>query len=98
MYFYKKSVILKVTFVYDQLDGNENAVWSFLLASGYLKVVDYQGYEEISEEQEPSYVLALTNYEVRIMFQSLVKGWFSEVEDEYNGFIRSAFIMALCLD
>ncbi len=25
--------------VYDQLDGNENAIWSLLLASGYLKVV-----------------------------------------------------------
>lgn len=78
-----------MTFVYDQLDGNENAVWSFLLASGYLKVVDHQGYGEISEGLEPSYVLALTNYEVRIMFQSLVKGWFSEVEDEYNEFIRA---------
>ncbi|MBO5070830.1 MAG: hypothetical protein J6C37_10800 [Roseburia sp.] len=37
--------------VYNQLDGNENAVWSFLVASGYLKVVSYQDYGQVPEGQ-----------------------------------------------
>ena len=31
--------------VYDQLNGNEQAVWSLLLASGYLKVLSYEKYK-----------------------------------------------------
>ena len=30
---------------YDQLDSDESAIWSFLVASGYLKVVSYEKYE-----------------------------------------------------
>ena len=37
--------------VYNQLDGNETAVWSLLLASGYLKVLDYEK-EELLEYGE----------------------------------------------
>ena len=31
--------------VYSQLDQDEYAIWSLLLASGYLKVAGYRGYE-----------------------------------------------------
>ena len=75
--------------VYNQLDGNEKAVWSFLVASGYLKVVNYQGYGQIPEGQKPVYELALTNREVSEMFHNIVTGWFSESDDEYNEFIQA---------
>lgn len=72
--------------VYDQLNGNTRAIWSLLLAGGYLKVVSYS---EPSDEQVPQYELALTNREVRIMFRTMVHDWFSDAEDDYNDFIRA---------
>ena len=75
--------------VYNQLDGNEKAVWSLFLASGYLKVVDFKDYGQIPIGQKPIYELAVTNYEVRVMFQDIVSSWFSEAEEEYNEFINA---------
>lgn len=75
--------------VYNQLNGKERAVWSLLLASGYLKVLAYERYPDIPEGAEPKYELALTNLEVKLMFQNLVRDWFSEAEEDYNGFIKA---------
>ncbi|MBO5069758.1 MAG: AAA family ATPase [Roseburia sp.] len=75
--------------VYNQLDGNEKAVWSFLVASGYLKVVSHQDYGQIPEGEKPVYELALTNREVSEMFHNIVTGWFSDADDEYNEFIQA---------
>ena len=75
--------------VYNQLYGNEKAVWSLLLASGYLKVIDYQRIRESDEVREPVYELALTNLEVLFMFRNMVRGWFSEAEPDYNDFIKA---------
>ena len=47
--------------VYNQLDDNPQAVWSLLLASGYLKVIQYQQVDEVAEFEEPQYELTLTN-------------------------------------
>ena len=33
--------------VYNQLDDNESAIWSLLLASGYLKVLSVESYRDI---------------------------------------------------
>ena len=75
--------------VYNQLDGSELAVWSLLLASGYLKVISYEKYEDIPDGNIPKYELALTNMEVRLMFKSMVHSWFVDAEDDYNDFIRA---------
>jgi hypothetical protein len=66
--------------VYNQLDDNEDAIWSLLLASGYLKVIsaDY-----ISDQ----YQLTLTNYEVEKMFRGMISGWFKKESANYNDFI-----------
>lgn len=72
--------------VYNQLDGNERAVWSLLLASGYLKVLSFESYGDIPEGTNPKYELALTNLEVRLMFQNMIHDWFAEVEEDYNDF------------
>ena len=79
--------------VYDQLDTNEWAIWSLLLASGYLKVVSYEKYEEIENDfQEVNYELDLTNHEVRRMFGRMIKGWFAENRADYNDFIKALLI------
>lgn len=75
--------------VYNQLRGSERAVWSLLLASGYLKVISYEKYNEIPAGTIPKYKLALTNLEVNLMFQNMVKDWFSDAESDYNDFVKS---------
>ena len=75
--------------VYDQLNGSEEAVWSLLLASGYLKALSYTPMERLGPEEEQLYELALTNYEVERMFRSMVRGWFVESGSDYNGFIKA---------
>lgn len=75
--------------VYNRLDGNERAVWSLLLASGYLKVLSHESYLDIPVGMQPQYELAITNLEVRLMFQTMVRDWFSETEEAYNDFITA---------
>ncbi len=75
--------------VYNQLDQSEEAVWSLLLASGYLKVISHQDYLDAPVGENPEYELAVTNYEVLRMFHGMVKGWFSPVKSDYNAFIKA---------
>lgn len=72
--------------VFSQLDHNETAIWSLLLACGYLRLVSYHLEEEWGDEE---YELALTNKEVRGMFKRLITGWFSTFTPAYNDFIKA---------
>ena len=78
--------------VYNQLDDNEEAVWSLLLASGYLKVIDYDRLDKVEPGREACYELALTNGEVRIMFEGMVKDWFKKIKPAYSAFIKAMFL------
>ena len=75
--------------VYNQLDDNEDAIWSLLLASGYLKVLDYDRMENLEPGEEVCYELAVTNREVQIMFEGMVKSWFKKTKGDYNDFIKA---------
>ncbi|MBR4027400.1 MAG: AAA family ATPase [Lachnospiraceae bacterium] len=77
---------------YNQLGGNESAIWSLLLASGYLKVIQYEQLERIAIGKKPMYKVALTNHEVKYMFLNMVQEWFYQVEDDYSDFI-TAFML-----
>lgn len=71
--------------VYHQLDHNENAIWSLLLAGGYLKTV-----ESIEDDEYGmKYKLMLTNLEVKKMFLKIIQGWFSDGRTEYNHFEKA---------
>ena len=72
--------------VYDQLSKKRNAIWSLLLASGYLKVVECQFVERTGRWH---YTLALTNREVYLMFENMVHDWFVESDGAYNDFIKA---------
>jgi len=74
---------------YNQLNDNESAVWSLLLASGYLKVIQYERMELLENSVEPLYELAVTNYEVRRMFYSMVRGWFAKAGADYSDFQKA---------
>ena len=78
--------------VYHQLDNNEYAIWSLFVASGYLKILDYEKYEEDEFIGEPKYELTLTNHEVEIMFKNMVRGWFMGDASNYNAFIKALLL------
>lgn len=64
---------------YAELSGASKSIWSWLVTTGYIKIVS---------EQTPCYELALTNYEVRLAFEKLVKKWFDGSYDNYKGLMR----------
>ncbi len=82
------TVNLDEQIVFNQLEQNENGVWSLLLAGGYLKVeqVEYRGIT-----REPWYTLSITNLEIVSMFSNMFKGWFERSLSNYNGFIKALF-------
>ena len=73
--------------VYNQLDYNEDAIWSLLVASGYLKILSYEDMGKV--ERWPNYELAITNKEVQLMFRGMISGWFAPAKPSYRGFIKS---------
>ena len=74
--------------VFNQLDHNMNAIWSLLLASGYLKV-EQVAYDE---RGKADYELRLTNWEVQIMFERMIDGWFAEYTPDYNAFVKALLL------
>ena len=78
--------------VYNQLDDNDSAIWSLLLASGYLKVLSHEREELLESGEEAEYELTLTNYEVERMFNSMVRGWFRSASVDYNDFIKALLL------
>ncbi len=73
--------------VFSDLDEDENAIWSLLVASGYLKV---QNVEQNIDKGIFMYELKLTNMEVLFMFQTMIKNWFSKAgKTAYNDFIKA---------
>lgn len=71
--------------VFDQLDDDESAIWSLMLASGYLKII----HSEFPADGNFRYELALTNQEVLLMFQKMIRRWFKNPEAKYNDFIKA---------
>lgn len=72
--------------VFNQLDVDESAIWSLLMASGYLKAVEveYRG-----ELMKPWYHLKITNFETKCMFETLFAAWFRNATASYNKFIKA---------
>ncbi len=75
-------VKLSEEITFRDLDANPNALWSLLLASGYLKIT----------EQPPNgcflYKVAITNKENRDTFSNMVQAWFSG-KSGYAGFLQA---------
>lgn len=75
--------------IYDQLGEDEHAVWSLLLAAGYLKVAGLKETKAGGMEGEREYELKLTNQEVKLMFRAMIRRWFGKASSDYNGFIKA---------
>ena len=78
--------------VYSQLGRSEKAIWSLLVASGYLKVFSYESYHDEIVRVQPKYELALTNLEVELMFRNMILDWFTQAETEYNDFVKALLL------
>lgn len=72
--------------VFSQLGHDTNAIWSLLLACGYLRLVKCELDEEWDTEELE---LSITNREVRSMFKRMIDGWFSHFTPAYNDFIKA---------
>ncbi len=75
--------------VFSQLAHNEYAIWSLLLASGYLKAEKHIFDEDTGNGK---YFLKLTNKEVKLMFCNIIEGWFKRYSPAYNDFIRALLL------
>ena len=77
--------------VFSQLSQKRDAIWSLLLATGYLKVVDVNTDWDLLEAKAPIYRLALTNFEVKRMFRDLILRWFDKGTDSFGDFVSAMF-------
>lgn len=78
--------ILDEQIVFNQLGHGDGAVWSLLLASGYLKVLHY---EFDVARRKAEFDLKLTNLEVQAMFEQMIEGWFGGCHGVNNAFLRA---------
>ena len=84
----KINVIIDEQIVFSELDYSEDAVWSLMLASGYLKVISSEELNLI-RESENEYELAITNREILFMFRKMILRWFTPAKRETNEFIKA---------
>ena len=82
------NVVIDEQIVFSELDYSEDAVWSLMLASGYLKVISSEELNLI-RESDNEYELALTNREILFMFKKMILRWFSPAKSETNEFIKA---------
>ncbi len=73
--------------VFNQLDNDESAIWSLLLASGYLKAVCYR--KKVRLTSKYTYTLAITNLETLCMFHDIVKAWFTPAGKSSSKFLKA---------
>lgn len=78
--------IIDENFVFADLNSDESAIWSLLLASGYLKVVSAT---PIDIRMQCN--LLIPNYEVLCLYQSIFTQWFSDRMgyEDYQSFLTN---------
>ncbi len=79
-------VALDEQVVFEQLKRMRGAIWSLLLASGYLKPVSRQFSAETGKF---IYDLKITNHETMLMFREMIAGWFPEDLTSYGDFKKA---------
>ncbi len=67
--------------VFNQLGKKKGAIWSLMLASGYLKA-------EPAAASGKKYTLSLTNFEVQSMMKEMIIDWFEDLT-HYNKFVKA---------
>ena len=68
---------------FDELGRRPGAVWGLLVAGGYLRI------EAAGPAHADGSTLKITNHEVALSFDGMVRGWFDMVSSRYNAFVRA---------
>ena len=76
--------------IFSQLSEDRDAIWSLLLASGYLKVEHVTQQDPEDPDAVPVYTMSLTNLEVRLMFRRMIRSWFNQTP-AFQEFVSSMF-------
>ncbi|MCI9124122.1 MAG: AAA family ATPase [Eubacterium sp.] len=86
-----RSLVIQIDeqLVFDQLDQNPDAIWSLLLASGYLKIAGLHSLDDDRSMGLLAYELMLTNFEVYLTFRKMIQAWFAAYKQSYHGFIKA---------
>ena len=84
------TVCIDEQIVFNQLARQKDAIWSMLLATGYLRIVsvDDSQFHQFDSDLQKFYTLCLTNLEVKKMFRDMISGWFDESE-VFPDFVRA---------
>ena len=83
----KLRTVIDEQIVFSRLKGSMEAIWSLLVASGYLKITEIVVKKD-GLRRTTSHIITITNYETWLMFNKLIKSWFEQAEDNYPEFIR----------
>lgn len=76
-------IVLDEQVIFEQLKRKKGAIWSLLVASGYIKPISRQFNPDLSKF---TYFLKITNYETMLMFREMIAGWFPEDNTSYGNF------------
>ncbi len=70
--------------VINGIEENENNIWGLMLGTGYLKV------DEVVNLAEGIYKVKLPNYEIKLLFQSIVRSWFNDkvIGNDLNSILK----------
>ena len=71
--------------VFSRLGESVEAIWSLLIASGYLKV---DHVERFTDGRDDVYTFSITNLEVIKMFRKMIADWF-RTSGSYNRFVKA---------
>ena len=69
--------------IFEQLGRKRGAIWSLLLASGYLKTTRHEMDRRTGKRE---YSLKITNHESMLMFEEMIESWFAEEDSAYGNF------------
>ncbi|MBQ9058658.1 MAG: AAA family ATPase [Atopobiaceae bacterium] len=79
------SQVIDEQIIFSELGSSSSAAWSLLLSSGYLTTT-----AEAPEQFDDPRLLRLTNLEVRLSFEKLIKRWFYRAGSaRYDSFVHS---------
>ncbi len=69
--------------IFEQLPKKRGAIWSLLLAAGYLNVINRDFDDQTGKY---TYHLKITNHETMLMFEDMIENWFSADDTSYSNF------------
>lgn len=69
--------------VFNQLDENEDVIWSLLMVTEFLRITNIKW-----TGRKDNCFLKITNLETEIMFESMIRGWFQKGKI-YNSFVKA---------